>query len=107
MSTKPMTDEPAHYRIRCTKEGLYLCVKPGDFMEFINETGEESHIHVQHLIEGEDNLFDSDDFCLDTSCTGGPVRIHEGGNGDYQLMIKSTIGPGEPINGTITVSRGT
>ncbi|WP_140860618.1 hypothetical protein [Myxococcus xanthus] len=112
MSTNQTTDEtlsPVKYTIKCTDNGLFLCITPGDEVEFINTSEKALTVEIRPQNDTSDGLIASDEVTINpgTPKTPGIQRstVLPGKGEYYKLKLKG--GLGEPMNGTITVSRGT
>lgn len=116
MTSKQTSAEPAlqtRHLIKCTRAGFVpkaLTVTQGDTVEFLGNTELNQHLHVLKEGVADNSLFGSHDFLIPNEDT------HEGRvltvsphaeQTTYTILLKNTRNELEPMNGTITVNRGT
>ncbi|ATB45302.1 hypothetical protein [Corallococcus macrosporus] len=111
--TPPGTESHPHHHIKCTRTGFHpksLTVSPGDTVEFLGSTELNQHLHVLKDGLPDHSLFGSDDFLIPNGDTHQSRTLTVSQSAErttYTLLLKNSRDSLEPMNGTITVNRGT
>ncbi|WP_426756936.1 hypothetical protein [Myxococcus sp. Y35] len=116
MTTKQTSAEAApksQYTIQCARTGFKpskLTVSPGDTVEFLGNPQLEQHVRVLKAGIADHTLFGTDDFLVpnDDKHRGLVLTVSMlAERTTYTIVLKNRRVSLEPMNGTITVNRGT